>query len=65
MVKIIAWYDNESGFSHRLCDLFPLLSKRNPACKPNIFVKDANRSTMIKKIALNTTKVIENVTAIM
>ena len=25
MVKIIAWYDNESGFSHRLCDLFPLL----------------------------------------
>lgn len=25
MVKVIAWYDNESGFSHRLCDLFPLL----------------------------------------
>ena len=25
MAKIIAWYDNESGFSHRLCDLFPLL----------------------------------------
>lgn len=28
MVKIIAWYDNESGFSHRLCDLFPLLFKK-------------------------------------
>lgn len=27
LVKIIAWYDNESGFSHRLCDLFPLLLK--------------------------------------
>jgi glyceraldehyde 3-phosphate dehydrogenase len=27
MVKIIAWYDNESGFSHRLCDLFPFLFK--------------------------------------
>jgi len=25
MVKIIAWYDNESGFSYRLCDLFPFL----------------------------------------
>jgi glyceraldehyde 3-phosphate dehydrogenase len=25
MVKIVAWYDNESGFSHRLCDLFPSL----------------------------------------
>jgi glyceraldehyde 3-phosphate dehydrogenase len=25
LVKIIAWYDNESGFSHRLCDLFPYL----------------------------------------
>lgn len=25
IVKIIAWYDNESGFSHRLCDLFPFL----------------------------------------
>ena len=25
MVKIIAWYDNESGFSHRLCGLFSLL----------------------------------------
>jgi glyceraldehyde 3-phosphate dehydrogenase len=25
MVKVIAWYDNESGFSHRLCDLFPFL----------------------------------------
>jgi len=25
MVKIIAWYDNESGFSHRLCELFSLL----------------------------------------
>ena len=25
MAKIIAWYDNESGFSHRLCDLLPLL----------------------------------------
>lgn len=23
MAKIIAWYDNESGFSHRLCDMFP------------------------------------------
>jgi glyceraldehyde 3-phosphate dehydrogenase len=27
LVKIIAWYDNESGFSHRLCDLFPFLFK--------------------------------------
>jgi glyceraldehyde 3-phosphate dehydrogenase len=25
LVKIIAWYDNESGFSHRLCDLFQFL----------------------------------------
>jgi glyceraldehyde 3-phosphate dehydrogenase len=29
MVKIIAWYDNESGFSHRLCDLFPLLLEKD------------------------------------
>jgi glyceraldehyde 3-phosphate dehydrogenase len=29
MVKIIAWYDNESGFSHRLCDLFPILLKKD------------------------------------
>src|SRR5690606_38309564 len=28
MAKIIAWYDNEAGFSHRLCDLFPLLFKK-------------------------------------
>lgn len=27
LAKIIAWYDNESGFSHRLCDIFPLLIK--------------------------------------
>ena len=27
LVKIIAWYDNETGFSHRLCDLFPFLFK--------------------------------------
>jgi glyceraldehyde 3-phosphate dehydrogenase len=29
MVKVIAWYDNESGFSHRLCDLFPILLKKD------------------------------------
>jgi glyceraldehyde 3-phosphate dehydrogenase len=29
LVKIIAWYDNESGFSHRLCDLFPLLLEKD------------------------------------
>ncbi|OPY00049.1 MAG: Glyceraldehyde-3-phosphate dehydrogenase [Syntrophorhabdus sp. PtaU1.Bin002] len=28
LVKIISWYDNESGFSHRLCDLFPFLMGR-------------------------------------
>jgi len=29
MVKVIAWYDNESGFSHRLCDLFPFLLEKD------------------------------------
>lgn len=29
IVKIIAWYDNESGFSHRLCDLFPFLFEKH------------------------------------
>lgn len=28
LVKIISWYDNESGFSHRLCDFFPFLMGR-------------------------------------
>lgn len=31
IVKIISWYDNESGFSHRLCDLFPLLLEKESA----------------------------------
>lgn len=29
LAKIIAWYDNEAGFSHRLCDLFPLLAEKD------------------------------------
>jgi glyceraldehyde 3-phosphate dehydrogenase len=27
LVKIISWYDNESGFSHRLIDLMRLVAK--------------------------------------
>lgn len=28
MVKIISWYDNETGFSHRLIDLLKLIASK-------------------------------------
>ncbi|MFA7060641.1 MAG: type I glyceraldehyde-3-phosphate dehydrogenase [Pedobacter sp.] len=28
MVKVISWYDNESGFSHRVVDLFKLIASK-------------------------------------
>ncbi|MEI6306088.1 MAG: type I glyceraldehyde-3-phosphate dehydrogenase, partial [Deltaproteobacteria bacterium] len=28
MVKVISWYDNEAGFSHRVVDLFKLIAKK-------------------------------------
>jgi len=27
MVKVISWYDNETGFSHRMLDLTLLIAK--------------------------------------
>jgi glyceraldehyde 3-phosphate dehydrogenase len=29
MVKVIAWYDNETGFSHRVVDLLNLIAARS------------------------------------
>lgn len=29
MVKVLSWYDNESGFSHRVIDLLRLISSKN------------------------------------
>ncbi|ABK99306.1 glyceraldehyde-3-phosphate dehydrogenase, type I [Pelobacter propionicus DSM 2379] len=28
MVKVISWYDNETGFSHRLIDLLELIASK-------------------------------------
>jgi glyceraldehyde 3-phosphate dehydrogenase len=28
MVKVIAWYDNETGFSHRVVDLLNLIASK-------------------------------------
>jgi len=27
MIKVLSWYDNESGFSHRMVDLCLLMAK--------------------------------------
>ncbi|RLU03963.1 MAG: aldehyde dehydrogenase, partial [Ketobacter sp.] len=27
MIKIVAWYDNETGYAHRLLDLVEMLKK--------------------------------------
>ncbi|MEK7699537.1 MAG: glyceraldehyde-3-phosphate dehydrogenase, partial [Planctomycetota bacterium] len=28
MVKVVSWYDNEWGFSHRMIDLIELIAKQ-------------------------------------
>ncbi|MFN5845532.1 MAG: type I glyceraldehyde-3-phosphate dehydrogenase, partial [Flavobacteriia bacterium] len=30
LVKVVAWYDNETGYSHKLIDLAKHINKLNP-----------------------------------
>ena len=31
LVKVVAWYDNEWGYSTRVCDLIELLGAKDPS----------------------------------
>lgn len=40
LAKVFAWYDNEWGYSYRICDLAYYIAKRDPALAPRLAQKE-------------------------